>query len=225
MTLPSQEATKLEQSARVILFTIDLTPIGTNIQYRFTPETQTNGLSVYFGGLEFIPLPIEATGFEKSNRSGSSATPQLRVSNIGGLISALLDQNADLVGARLTRQKTYAKYLDGGTEANPLMEAIPEVFIISRKSSEDDVQITIELQDIASFGNLKLPRRRLSKNSCQWKYRSSECGYTGTKYFDKNDKPTGDPNVDICGKRLSSCKARFGANAALPFGAFPGVDD
>jgi hypothetical protein len=28
---------------------------------------------------------------------------------------------------------------------------------------------------------------------------------------------------DICGKRLSSCKLRFGKGAQLPFGGFPGV--
>lgn len=223
MPLYSQEALKLSQDSKIYLFTLDLNAIGINQIYRFTPEKQANGSNVFFQGFEFTPHPIEATGFEKSNQ-GRSATPQLRVSNIGGLISALTEQNSDLVGARLTRQKTYAKYLDGGSEANPLIEANPEVYIVARKPSEDDVQVTFELQDIASFGNLKTPRRRLSKYLCQWRYRSSGCGYTVAKYFDKNDNATGDPNVDVCGKRLSSCKCRFGQNAELPFGAFPAVD-
>jgi phage-related protein len=34
---------------------------------------------------------------------------------------------------------------------------------------------------------------------------------------------TVDPAKDICGKRLTSCKARFGANAELPFGSFPSL--
>jgi lambda family phage minor tail protein L len=34
---------------------------------------------------------------------------------------------------------------------------------------------------------------------------------------------TVDPAKDVCGKRLSSCKARFGANAELPFGSFPSL--
>jgi lambda family phage minor tail protein L len=34
---------------------------------------------------------------------------------------------------------------------------------------------------------------------------------------------TVDPAKDVCGKRLSSCKARFGANASLPFGSFPSL--
>ena len=31
------------------------------------------------------------------------------------------------------------------------------------------------------------------------------------------------PADDVCGKRLSSCKARFGATNSLPFGGFPGL--
>lgn len=34
---------------------------------------------------------------------------------------------------------------------------------------------------------------------------------------------TVNPADDVCGKRLSSCKARFGANNELPFGGFPGL--
>lgn len=34
---------------------------------------------------------------------------------------------------------------------------------------------------------------------------------------------TVDPAKDVCGKRISSCKARFGATSPLPFGSFPSV--
>lgn len=34
---------------------------------------------------------------------------------------------------------------------------------------------------------------------------------------------TGDPLKDVCGKRISSCKKRFGEYAELPFGSFPSV--
>ncbi len=40
-------------------------------------------------------------------------------------------------------------------------------------------------------------------------------------YLDANDQVVGSSSLDICGKRLSSCKARFGQNAELPFGGFP----
>ena len=34
---------------------------------------------------------------------------------------------------------------------------------------------------------------------------------------------TVDPLQDVCGKRLTSCRARFGQYAELPFGSFPSV--
>jgi len=32
---------------------------------------------------------------------------------------------------------------------------------------------------------------------------------------------TADPLEDVCGKRIASCKKRFGEYAELPFGSFP----
>jgi lambda family phage minor tail protein L len=54
-------------------------------------------------------------------------------------------------------------------------------------------------------------------------YRSAECSYTGTNYFNANDEVVTTSGQDVCGKRLSSCQVRFGQTAALPFGSFPGV--
>jgi hypothetical protein len=34
---------------------------------------------------------------------------------------------------------------------------------------------------------------------------------------------TVDPAKDVCGKRITSCKARFGSTAELPFGSFPSI--
>jgi len=70
-----------------------------------------------------------------------------------------------------------------------------------------------------------LPNRQIVKNSCQWRYRSAECGYTGP-YFDKNDAPTKLASADYCTKRLSSCRARINyfANGIIAFGGFPGAN-
>ena len=50
----------------------------------------------------------------------------------------------------------------------------------------------------------------------------------GQTYSGKSGEPqintgTANPLDDVCGKRLSSCKIRFGNTADLPFGSFPGV--
>ena len=66
-----------------------------------------------------------------------------------------------------------------------------------------------------------IPKRQLVANICQWAYRSSECSYSGSNYFDINDNSVSTLAADRCGKRLSSCKKRFGENGELPFGSFP----
>ena len=71
-------------------------------------------------------------------------------------------------------------------------------------------------------GGIKLPAREIIQNTCLWKYKGGECGYTGTNYFDTNDQTT-TAAKDICGKRLNSCEIRFGSTATLPYGGFPGV--
>ena len=68
-----------------------------------------------------------------------------------------------------------------------------------------------------------LPKRQCVSNICQWVYRSSECSYTGTNFFDINDQSVASAAQDACGKRLSSCKARFGQHNALPYGSFPSL--
>jgi lambda family phage minor tail protein L len=68
-----------------------------------------------------------------------------------------------------------------------------------------------------------LPQRQIIANVCQWKYRSAECGYTGSSYWNVNDQPVGTLAADVCGKRVESCKLRFGAATQLPFGSYPGA--
>ena len=63
---------------------------------------------------------------------------------------------------------------------------------------------------------------------------SISCPYTGANYYNLGgDRITSQITVggvvrtiqeqDICGKRLSDCKKRFGNNGVLPFRGFPGV--
>ena len=133
-----------------------------------------------------------------------------------------------LVGAKITRKRTLVKYLDavnfsGGV--NPTADASAEfaddIYYIDRKSRETRDVIEFELAASFDLEGVNLPRRQIVQNVCPWRYRSSECGYTGTSYFDGNDQRVTASSEDICGKRLSSCQARFGQTSELPFGGFP----
>lgn len=54
------------------------------------------------------------------------------------------------------------------------------------------------------------PRRRQSKDYCQWRYKGPECGYTGPM-----------PSCDLSLKGANGCKAH---QNVVHFGAFPGIN-
>ena len=177
--------------------------------------------------LEVEAFPIEVEGFEL-NGNGQVPRPRLRVANVTGTITALVLTYQDLVGAKITRKRTLAKYLDavnfeGGVNstADPSAEFADDVYYVDRKSRETRDVVEFELAASFDLEGVSLPRRQIVQNVCPWRYRGSECGYTGTVYLDTNDQLVGSSSLDVCGKRLSSCKARFGQNAELPFGGFP----
>ena len=41
-------------------------------------------------------------------------------------------------------------------------------------------------------------------NVCQWVYRSTECSYTGSDYFDVNGNTVPSLSQDVCGKRVAT---------------------
>lgn len=229
MTTPTaitSEIQKLAPSAVIELFVLDTTSFGGEV-YRFHAGTNNLRQRVVWQGQEYQPFPVQVTGFEY-NGSGQLPRPKMAVANVTGIITAMVLLYQDLLGAKLTRKRTLAKYLDavnfeGGV--NPTADATAEfaddVYFIDRKSIESRDVVEFELAAAFDVQGVKLPRRQIVQNVCPWKYRGAECSYTGTTYFDANDTPVGAVAQDVCGKRLSSCKARFGENSELPFGGFP----
>jgi lambda family phage minor tail protein L len=222
----SSELQTLAPSAEITLYEIDATPLGDTI-YRF--HSGTNGLigGVIWQGNTFSPFPIEATGFELNGR-GTLPRPKVRVANVMGTMSSLVLLYDDLAGVKFTRIRTLAKFLDKANfpgavnpTADPTAEFPRDIFYIDRKSEENFEYVEFELSAASDLTGVRLPLRQIVQNYCPWKYRGAECGYTGTNYFDTNDASVGSLSLDVCGKRLSSCRARFGSNAELPYGGFP----
>jgi hypothetical protein len=118
-------------------------------------------------------------------------------------------------------QPTFSTQNPYGTP-DPTAEFPREIYYIDRKSAENRDVVEFELAASFDLIGVRAPKRQCISNICQWVYRSAECSYTGTNYFTESDVATTLAN-DVCGKRVSSCKARFGATAQLPFGSFPGV--
>lgn len=218
----AQDVQKLEPGTLVELYELDPTMLGGESQ-RFHAMTKVG--SVWWQGYEYKPWPAEADGFART--SDQPPTPKLAVGNIDGSISMLCVYFEDLVGARVIRRRTFAKYLDarnfpeGNPTADPLQEMPPETWFIERKLVENNVVVEFELASALDFNGVQLPRRQIIANMCSSKYRGSECGYIGGPVSNLMDEPTDDPLQDRCGKRLRSCKDRFGDDAELPFGGFP----
>ena len=184
--------------------------------------------NITWNGNDYTRLPIKAEGFEYKN-SGSLPRPTLSVANLDSAITALLigvnlvTPGNDLVGAKVVRIRTLKKFIDGESAADPYATFPVEEWFIDRKANESREAVSFELASKFDLSNKQLPNRQVVANICQWQYRSSECSYTGSNYFDVNNDPVSTLAQDACGKRLSSCKKRFGENGELPFGSFPGA--
>ena len=220
------ELQSLSPSAIIELFVLDLSdkPGGAPLYF----HAGTNGLQqpVIWQGVEYLPLPIEAEGFEMSTK-GAMPRPRIRAANVGGMFSAAVREDDDLVGCKVYRKRTFARYLDavnfpsGNPDANPDQHLLDDLWYVERKLSENRYMVEWELASAFDLQGVMLPTRQVVQNTCGWMYRSSECGYNGP-YFDKNDQHCDQAN-DFCAKRLSSCKVRFAVtNQPLPYGGFPG---
>ena len=184
--------------------------------------------NIAWNGNDYVRLPVQAEGFEYTN-TGTLPRPTLSVANLDSAVTALLlgvnltTPGNDLAGAKVKRIRTLKKFLDGESAADPYATFPVEEWFIDRKATESRDVVSFELASKFDLSNKELPNRQVVANICQWQYRSSECSYTGSNYFDVNNNSVGTLAQDACGKRLSSCKKRFGENGELPFGSFPGA--
>jgi len=213
--------------------------------YYFHAGTNANGSGdLVWAGQSYMALPIEVEGFEYSGQ-GTLPRPRMRISNIMGTITALiLTLPEGLEGAKFTRIRTLGRYLDAvnfpdgayvvsnywevgyesGTSAtaDPTAEFPREIYFVDRKSAENRDVVEFELASAFDMAGIRAPKRQCITR-CQWVYRSNECSYAGTNFFNVSDVAVGNASEDVCGKRVDSCKSRFGQSAELPFGGYPGI--
>lgn len=241
MAIPVSELQKINPSSIIELFELELdaTLHGTSTTYRFHAGINAVGSGaqdIIWAGNAYTKLPIQAEGFEYNAESGSLPRPTITVANLLGSITAILlnvnetTAGNDLTGAKFTRIRTLARYLDDANfdgsnpygTADSSSEFPREVYYLARKVSENRDVVVFEAAASFDLAGVRAPKRHCSQNLCPWIYKGSECGYSGTDYFDENDNSVDDVANDVCGKKLSSCEARFGDDP-LPFGAFPGI--
>lgn len=221
MTVPFSDLQAIAPSAVIELFQLELNVAqhGVNETYYFHAGVNaSNSADIVWNGQAYLAFPVEATEFEYTG-TGSLPRPKLLISNILGTVTALiLSLPNGLEGAKVTRIRTLARYIDGvnfpgatnpfGTP-DPTAEFPREIYYVDRKAGETRDAIEFELAAAFDLVGVRAPKRQCISNMCQWIYRGSECGYTGNAYFDFNDNPVGSAGQDVCGKRLRSCELRF----------------
>lgn len=226
-----QETIKLDADALVALYQLDMSSVGGEILH-FTTEGKA-GQAVSFGGVEFSSVPVELAGMTISG-TGSLQTPTMTVANTDGFIQEILNSFGDLEGCKVTRWRTFARYLDDGVSPDSTAFYGPDVYKIDRKAADTPEQVQWEMSALIDSQGVYVGRTVI-RDTCLWRYREfnaltgtfnyarATCPYAGTNYFDKNNKPVGSPAEDIPSRNVGCCKARFGDDAALPFGGFPGI--
>lgn len=198
--------------------------------------SQSSGYAFYVdanrtgGGISTRSIPL--TGLEPLDtwKKYSATSDSVNLSGTGNFYmfaDGPAGSTIDFAWPQLSSGAVVYDYQATGISWNPTADPTQildkEVWTIDRKANENSIFMEWELTAPFDLRGVRIPRRQCIQNMCNWKYRGSECGYTGSAYFNINDIAVSDANKDICGKRLSSCKKRFGATAILPYGGFPAV--
>ena len=201
-----KESFSLVPSSLLYLFEIDVsdllfsqsTTLDNNIQiFRFHNHIKLLDTSIYFGidefGLtkEYIAAPIAVEGFEYTSK-GALPTPRLSITvtdesvPLLAILKDAINKLGDLVGAKVTRIRTFAKFIDKknfeNSQAPRDFSPDPnsyskDVFFIDRKSSENKMFLEFELASILDVEGVKLPARLVLANRCPFSYRGEGCMY------------------------------------------------
>jgi len=297
------DAHSFEPGEIIELFELDLSTGSAASSYqifRWHSGLGDNLKELVWQGNRYLAFPIEAEGFEFTGK-GAIPRPTLTVANITSLLSNAINQYDDLVGAKLTRKRTFSKYLDsscdvwgyalggtcsgesgascsdtayttqqtclaagetwygsysktdcldstkygaagtwtdytssscatdGGTwyanaTADSDADFADEIWYIDRKAVETNTYIQFELTAAHDVQGVKLPSRSIIANNCPWRYRGTECSYTGSNYFDIDNNTVASLADDVCAKTFTACEKRFPLDTQeIPFGGFPGA--
>jgi len=137
---------------------------------------------------EYEPIPIIATGFDRTTK-GQIPQPELQISNIFGTLSGLIANLDDLIGVKVYRRRTLAKYLGNFATKDYDYYFPTDIYYIERKVAETEMSVTFQLASPLDLEGIQLPRRVVTHNHCLWEYRGAECGYNNGRNSELNGLP------------------------------------
>jgi phage-related protein len=160
MAVPVSALQEINPGAVIELFTLqlDATLHGSTTIYRFHNGANLNANGeVVWAGNSYLRFPIQCEGFEFTG-TGTLPRPTISVSNIFGTLTAIMqDVNQttvgnDLNGAKLTRIRTLARYLDAANFA-PTTTTTTSTSTVADPSDAETVTYTVTVHNPGS-GNI-----------------------------------------------------------------------
>lgn len=239
MTIDSKIAADVQELALgefVILFELDTSVIISGGSIYYFTQARYEEDPIEFGSTIYWPMDVQADGFEFSGK-GQLPQPTIKLGLIGETgtpytLRGLIRQYGDLIGAKVTRRRTFKKYLDDQGDPDTTAQFLPDIYRIERKSYQDNMFIEWVLSSYLDIEGKLLPGRQILRDTCThryrywtgsaWDYTDATCPYTGALYYDKDGDQVYTEAEDECGYRLSDCKLRF-PDDPLPTRSFPGV--
>ncbi|MAH47581.1 phage minor tail protein L [Candidatus Pacearchaeota archaeon] len=213
------EIISLEPSTVLEMFELELGRFSGK-SFRFHPGTVFKG-NLVFDEKVYHALPIEVDQFEVKG-DGSLPRPHLRVSNVDGVISNIMEGYDDFVGLKIKRIRTFLKFIDSKNfrhEENPFGAPDPtarfpdDIYVINQKVAENKNLVEFELVSPLEMDTVKLPGRQIISNYCTWVYRGNGCHYGNSfvrppkKFFPSDSlQARGDPIADEKDKEFVSTK-------------------
>lgn len=152
---------------------------------------------VVFDGVTYSSMPISFDGIG-SNSKGEIDKVKVKIANVSRAIGAYLEVY-DFRGKKVSLKTVWADQL---ADTDNYIEDI--FYIDSYFVNAQDAEF--ELTGKFDVMTINLPLRRYMRNYCGWKFKSTECGYSGSE--------------TSCSKTKARCKELSNYQR---FGAFPSI--
>ncbi|KAF0812785.1 hypothetical protein IGB42_02628 [Andreprevotia sp. IGB-42] len=215
---------QLDQDGDITLWLVDTTHLGGGIT-RWADQVNQFGEPIVFQDEPFIPVPLQASGFEWAG-DGSMPRPKLIIGNVNGAVTMMLESlGGDLVTGKVYRLRLKTRHLDavnfreGNPRADPAAHFPLEQWEIKQKEGENWEVVTLVLGSKTDLMGVTMPNSRITARTCTWRYKDTSGGCRWVpvpgKYFDVYNQPC-TPDMDNCSHNEGGCKLRFGETAVLP---------
>jgi phage-related protein len=157
-----------------------------------------NSENVTIAGTEYV-----AVGFDITFKTEAGGQPQvsLTVDEITGALQAYMEQYGGGVGFNVTMHIVNGAELDGPPELSEYFQ------ITAATAAEYSAQFVLGAENETTK---TFPRRRQTKDYCQWRYKDSEtCRYAGA--------------LETCDLTLQGANGCAAHGNTINFGAYPGM--